>query len=236
MGNCDQRCADLRRGALGRANAAALSTSRRRAVTTAGAACTTARPSHGLAATGRPTGTGGPDADTPTSRHSCGRAGSVGGHTGFPAVSRRSVPRLVRRGPRTTLLPVWRVRSLCGGGSLLPYPARRTGRRRVQGAADTCVRSRPLPRRDDGVSAWSDGEGLDMGRLAGLSESETGRSARAVSNRDHDRAASGGDCSRRALTWSRRLLRLRRGAARSCRPSPRARWDVSGSSLALHSS
>ena len=61
-----------------------------------------------------------------------------------------------------------------GRRELLPHAARRERQPRVQGAADAHVRGRPLPRRDDGVPAGCDGEGLDVGRIAGLSEPEAG--------------------------------------------------------------
>ena len=47
--------------------------------------------------------------------------------------------------------------------------------------ADARVRRRQVPRRDDGVSAERDDQGLPVGRLAGLSEPEAGRRSRRAS-------------------------------------------------------
>ena len=54
------------------------------------------------------------------------------------------------------------------------------GRAGLRRARDPRVRRRQVPRRHDGVSAGRDDQGLPVGRVAGLSEPEAGRPARAV--------------------------------------------------------
>ena len=75
---------------------------------------------------------------------------------------------------------------------VLPHRAEEQGRRAVRVAADAPVRDRPLPRRDDGVSAERDDQGLHVGRIGRLSESEARRAARALPDHHSDRARAAG--------------------------------------------
>ena len=92
------------------------------------------------------------------------------------ALSRGAVPRIVRRGPRPAVLPLWHDRVV--RGDLVTFyrttlkQQRRAGLRR---ARDPRVRGRPVPRRDDGVSAERDDQGLPVGDVGGLPEPQTRR-------------------------------------------------------------
>lgn len=102
----------------------------------------------------------------------------------------RAVPRVVRRRTRSALLHLRRNCAVCRRRDVLPDAARRKRIARLQRSADAHVRGGPISRRVDGVPAGGNGEGLDMGRVAGLREPEAERSAAAISHRRHDRPAT----------------------------------------------
>ena len=102
-------------------------------------------------------------------------------------LSRRGVRRLVRRRTRPALLPVRHQRQLPRHRQLLQERAEAERGADLRGAPDSRVRHRPVPRRDDGVSAERDGEGLHLGRLGGLSQSQARRHAGAFQDDHPDR-------------------------------------------------
>ena len=68
------------------------------------------------------------------------------------------------------------------------HGAEAEGRAHLRRAGDARVRRRQVPRRDDGVSAGRDDQGLSVAGVAGLSESEARRAAGAVPDDHSDRA------------------------------------------------
>ena len=116
---------------------------------------------------------------------------TVGSHDLLSGVSVGADDRVVRRGQRTALLRLRYDVALQRRRDLLPNAAGRKRNTRFPGAADAHVRDRAIQGRDHGLSARCDGEGLDLGRIAGISQSEARCSACAVSHRHHDRAAAG---------------------------------------------
>ena len=66
---------------------------------------------------------------------------------------------------------------------VLPHGAEAEGRAGLRRAGDARVRRRQVSRGDDGVSAGRDDQGLPVGRVAGLSESEARRPAGALPDR-----------------------------------------------------
>ena len=101
----------------------------------------------------------------------------------FSNLSGSSVPRLLRCGAWPALLHLRCDGSVCRRRDVLPHATGRTWLARLQRTTDPHVRGRALPRRDDGVSTWCHREGLDVGRIAGISESRRRRVSPSASPR-----------------------------------------------------
>src|SRR2546425_11242628 len=141
---------------------------------------------------------------------------------------------MIRRPPRSTLFPYTTLfRSRCrprpavlrlrldgdvpGNRGVLPAAVEDQRRSRVRTTRHAYVRGRALSTGDHGVSARRDGQGLYVGRNAGLPEPEAWRDAGAVSDDHHDRpaaAGSGTEVTRDRLRASD--FRLRESHAESC--------------------
>ena len=146
-------------------------------------------------------------------RNACaGRTGSSGsgrrrtdrGDARISSLSERAVHRVVRRRTRTALLPVRQRAAVCGAREVLPERAEEQGHARVRRARHARVRDRPIPRRDDGVSAGRDDQGLHVERQRRISESETEREARALSVDHSDRPGAARRAAATARPASRR--------------------------------
>src|SRR5262252_6495247 len=121
-----------------------------------------------------------------------------------PHLSKRPVHHLVQRGTRPALLHLRHRVVVRRARELLPRCVEAARRVDVRGTCDARIRRREIRRRQDGISTRRGDQGLSVGHLAGLSESETRRTASPVP--DHH-----SDCSRHSeIVQAFRLASARR--------------------------